>query len=178
MLLVDDDAYIVEVLRRGLKLKGLLVDADTSPQEALESFKPNIYNIAILDIRMPAITRFQLYREIKRRDPTIAICFLSALKIQPDESNKVFPSMKGDKTVVKKGDINQWTVKGNNPIFADVYTNYRRPRLRYHILAKNSSGNLPDRLPSSTRHHPFAKMVFLQASLIRNCSHQLMRRIA
>lgn len=102
ILLVDDDADIVEVLRRGLKVKGMQVDAYTSPQEALQSFKRNAYDLAILDIRMPAMTRFQLYREMKRRDPTIAVCFLSAFEIQPDEFKSVFPSMKGVKTVIKK----------------------------------------------------------------------------
>jgi DNA-binding response OmpR family regulator len=102
LLLVDDDPDIVEVLRRGLKVKGLQVDAYTSPQQALGSFKPNVYDLAILDIRMPAMTGFQLYREIKRRDPAIGVCFLSAFEIQPDEFKSVFPSMDGVKTVIKK----------------------------------------------------------------------------
>ena len=62
MLLVDDDPDVVEVLRRELKVKGLQVDAYTSPEEALQSFKPGVYDLAILDIRMPAMTGFQLYR--------------------------------------------------------------------------------------------------------------------
>jgi DNA-binding response OmpR family regulator len=102
ILLVDDDPDIVEVLRRGLKLKGLQVDAYTSPKEALESFKPNVYDLAILDIRMPAMTGFQLYRETKRCDPAIAVCFLSAFEIQPDEFKSVFPSIDGVKTIIKK----------------------------------------------------------------------------
>jgi DNA-binding response OmpR family regulator len=102
ILLVDDDADIVEVLRRGLKLKGFLVDAYTSPQQALQSFKPNVYDLTILDIRMPAMTGFQLYREMKRRDPAITVCFLSAFEIQLDEFKSMFPSMDGVKTVIKK----------------------------------------------------------------------------
>ena len=42
MLLVDDDPDVVEVLRRELKVKGLQVDAYTSPEEALQSFKPGV----------------------------------------------------------------------------------------------------------------------------------------
>jgi DNA-binding response OmpR family regulator len=102
ILLVDDDHDIVEVLRRGLKRKGLQVDAYTSPQEALQSFKPNAYDLAILDIRMPAMTGFQLYREMKKVDPLIAVCFLSAFEIQQDEFKSVFPSMDGVKTIMKK----------------------------------------------------------------------------
>jgi DNA-binding response OmpR family regulator len=102
IVLVDDDAEIVEVLRRGLKVKGLQVDAYTSPQEALQSFKPDAYDLAILDIRLPAMTGFRLYREMKRRDPAIEVCFLSAFEIQPDEFKSVFPSMDGVKTIIKK----------------------------------------------------------------------------
>jgi two-component system, OmpR family, alkaline phosphatase synthesis response regulator PhoP len=102
ILLVDDDPDVVEVLRRGLKVKGLQVDAYTFPQEALQSFKRGSYDLAILDIRMPAMTGFQLYREMKKVDAAIAICFLSAFEIQPEEFKSVFPSMDSVKIVIKK----------------------------------------------------------------------------
>jgi DNA-binding response OmpR family regulator len=102
ILLVDDDADMVEVLRRGLVLKGLLVDAYTSPQAMLKSFKPNAYDLAILDIRMPVLSGFALYREMKKTDPAITACFLSAFEIYPDEFKRVFPSMDGVKTIIKK----------------------------------------------------------------------------
>ncbi len=102
ILLVDDDPDIVKVLMRGLKVKGLQVHAYTSPQEALKSFKPGTYDLAILDIRMPSMTGFQLYREMKRRDLTVAVCFLSAFEIQSDEFKSMFPSMDGVKIIIKK----------------------------------------------------------------------------
>jgi two-component system, OmpR family, response regulator ChvI len=103
ILLVDDDADIVKVFKRGLELKGFQVDAYHSPLEALQSFKPDRYDLAILDIRMPDMTGFQLYREIKKRDPAIVACFLSAFEIHEDEFKKVFPSMgAGVKAIMKK----------------------------------------------------------------------------
>jgi DNA-binding response OmpR family regulator len=102
ILLVDDEPDVVEVFGRGLKLKGMQVDVYTSPQEALESFKPNMYDLAILDIRMPDMTGFQLYREMKKRDPSITTCFLSAFEIQANEFKRVFPSMDGIKAIIKK----------------------------------------------------------------------------
>ncbi len=102
IILVDDDVDILEVLRRGLKARGFEVDAYTFPQEALQSFKPKIYDLAILDIRMPVMTGFQLYREIKKIDPAISVCFLSAFDILPDEFKSVFPSMNDVKTIIKK----------------------------------------------------------------------------
>ena len=102
ILLVDDEPDVVEVFGRGFKLKGMQVDAYTSPQEALESFKPNTYDLAILDIRMPDMTCFQLYREMKKRDSSITTCFLFAFEIQANEFKSVFPSMDGVKAIIKK----------------------------------------------------------------------------
>ena len=102
ILLVDDEPDVVEVFGRGFKLKGMQVNVYTSPQEALESFKPNTYDLAILDIRMPDMTGFQLYREMKKRDPSITTCFLSAFEIQANEFKSVFPSMDGVKAIIKK----------------------------------------------------------------------------
>ena len=102
ILLVDDDTDTVQVLRQGLELKGLQVDAYSSPQKALQSFKPDMYDLAIIDIKMPDMNGFQLYREIKKRDSAITACFLSAFEIHEDEFKKVFPSMGQVKAILKK----------------------------------------------------------------------------
>jgi DNA-binding response OmpR family regulator len=102
ILLVDDDCDIIDVLKRGLEMHGLHVHSFSSSHEALLAFKPNTYDIAILDIRMPAMTGFQLFREINRIDTGVAVCFLSAFEIQPEEFKSVFPSMHGVKTIIKK----------------------------------------------------------------------------
>jgi DNA-binding response OmpR family regulator len=39
MFLVDDEADIVDILSRGLELKGMLVDAYSSPLQAPQAFK-------------------------------------------------------------------------------------------------------------------------------------------
>jgi two-component system, OmpR family, response regulator ChvI len=92
----------VQVLRQGLELKGLQVDAYGSPQEALQCFKPDVYDLAILDIKIPDINGFQLYREMKKLYPTTTACFLSAFEIRHDEFKKVFPSMRQVKAIFKK----------------------------------------------------------------------------
>jgi CheY-like chemotaxis protein len=103
ILLVDDEADIVHVLKRGLEIKGFEVDAYDSPQEASDSFKPNLYDLAILDIRMPRLNGFALYRQMKKIDPSLTACFLSAFEIHPKEFEKVFPSMANSvKTIIKK----------------------------------------------------------------------------
>lgn len=103
VILVDDEADIVHVLKRGLEAKGFDVDAYDSPQQAINSFKPNLYDLAILDIRMPGLNGFALQRQMKKIDPTLTACFLSAFEIHPKEFEIVFPSMAGRvKTIIKK----------------------------------------------------------------------------
>src|SRR3712207_1716141 len=113
---------------RGLKVKGLQVHAYTSPQEALESFKPGAYDLAILDIRMPSMTGFQLNREMKKKDQTVAVCFLSAFEIQPDEFKSVFPSMDGVKNIIKK------------PLSINELLNQITPFLRMSAPAREGPG--------------------------------------
>ncbi len=51
-------------------------DSYVDPVVALDKFKPHLYNLVILDIRMPDLNGFALYREIKRLDKKVKICFL------------------------------------------------------------------------------------------------------
>jgi DNA-binding response OmpR family regulator len=102
IFLVDDEADVIHVLKRGLEVKGFQIDAYSSPQKALDSFKPSKYDLAILDIRMPGLSGFQLYREMKKIDPTITACFLSAFEVHPNELKIMFPSMMEVKTIIKK----------------------------------------------------------------------------
>ena len=103
ILLVDDEADILHVLKRGLEVNGFDVDAFASTQEAINSFKPDIYDLAILDIRMPGLNGFALYRQMKKIDPSLTACFLSAFEIHPEEFKIMFPSVANKiKTIIKK----------------------------------------------------------------------------
>lgn len=100
--MVDDEVDILRVLKRGLEINGFQVEGYSSPQEVLVSFKPSKYDLAILDIRMPGLSGFQLYREMRKIDPTITACFLSAFEVHPNEFKIVFPSMMEVKAIIKK----------------------------------------------------------------------------
>jgi DNA-binding response OmpR family regulator len=45
---------------------------------ALESVKPGLYDLAILDVKMPVMNGFCSYNEIRKVDDKIKICFLTA----------------------------------------------------------------------------------------------------
>lgn len=55
------------------------VDGFTDPQQALSSFKPGKYDLVILDIRMPKMDGFELYKKIKLIDKNVDVCFLTAV---------------------------------------------------------------------------------------------------
>jgi len=93
VLLVDDEPDIVDVVKRGLEMRGLLVDAFVDPEKALQAFRPDTYDIAILDVRMPKINGFQLYREILKRDDKVRVRFFTAFEDFREEFKRAFPDL-------------------------------------------------------------------------------------
>jgi|SRR5256884_1925240 len=101
ILLVDDERDIVEAVKKGLEMRGLAVDAFDDPVKALKAFKPNTYNVAILDVRMPKLNGFQLYREILKRDDKVRVRFFTAFEEFREEFKKAFPEL-DERRFIKK----------------------------------------------------------------------------
>jgi DNA-binding response OmpR family regulator len=77
--LVDDELDITLTLKIALEESGFLqVEAFYDPVLALSRFKAEAYDLAILDIRMPEIDGFELYRKLRKIDNKLKICFLTA----------------------------------------------------------------------------------------------------
>jgi DNA-binding response OmpR family regulator len=57
-----------------------LFDVDTfnDPESALKSFKPDFYALILIDVMIPKISGFELYEQLKKVDPDINVCFLTA----------------------------------------------------------------------------------------------------
>jgi DNA-binding response OmpR family regulator len=91
--IVDDEPDITAVLKMGLEQHGFSVDAFNDPQDALARFRPDVYDLMIIDIRMPKINGFDLYRELKKRDGKVKVCFLTAFEIYYEEFSKIFPDI-------------------------------------------------------------------------------------
>ena len=77
-MLVDDEPDINAALSVVLKREGYDVDTFENPFIALEKLKPGFYGLIILDVKMPQMDGFELYREIKKVDRKAKICFLTA----------------------------------------------------------------------------------------------------
>lgn len=89
---MDDEPDILHVIKRGLEASGYAVDAFADPKECLLSFRPNVYDLMIFDIRMPGMTGIQLFRKIKTIDNNAKVVFLTAFEIHDAEWQLVFPS--------------------------------------------------------------------------------------
>ena len=89
-MVVDDQPDITLTIEVELEEEGLFdVDTFTDPELALSSFKPGKNHLVILDIVMPKMDGFELYEELKKVDPGIKVCFLTASEMYHEEMRGV-----------------------------------------------------------------------------------------
>ena len=104
ILIVDDEKDVGRTFKMILENYGFEIDFFTDPSMALETFKPNLYHLIILDIRMAEINGFELYDKLKSRDPNIKTLFITALNsVEPynTRNSKVYP-LSGVRHFMKK----------------------------------------------------------------------------
>ena len=88
ILLVDNEVDITFALENALDNHGFKVDSFNDPITALKSYKSNVYDLIILDIKMPKMDGFQLYAKIREQDPKTKICFLTASEMYYEKFRK------------------------------------------------------------------------------------------
>jgi DNA-binding response OmpR family regulator len=88
IMLVDDEPDINAAMSVVLKRGGYDVDTFENPYIALEKLKPGFYGLIILDVKMPQMDGFELYREIKKVDKKAKICFLTASELYYENFRK------------------------------------------------------------------------------------------
>lgn len=105
VLVVDDELDILGVIKRSLEAGGgvIHVYAFTSPIEALEHFKLNYNNFALVlsDIRMPGMSGFEFIRRIRQINPTIKALLMSAFEFNNNERSSALGSIIVDDFVQK-----------------------------------------------------------------------------
>ena len=96
VLLVDDEPDLNLTLSITLEENGFKVDSFTDPLSALENFKEQdgMYELLILDIKMPQMDRFELYRQMKKIDDKVKVCFLTTGEMDYEKFTKeLFPAL-------------------------------------------------------------------------------------
>ena len=77
VLLVDDEAELVETLAERLMIRDIPADWALSAEEALYKTDKNPYDIAVLDVKMPGISGIALKKLMEQRKPDMKFIFMT-----------------------------------------------------------------------------------------------------
>jgi DNA-binding NtrC family response regulator len=103
ILVVDDEADIVDVFKQALQQYSFDVSGYTDPLQALEHFRnyPNHYFLVISDIRMPKMNGFEFVKMVKGIKPEVKVFLMTAFEINQAEFRRVLASIKIDEFIQK-----------------------------------------------------------------------------
>jgi DNA-binding response OmpR family regulator len=101
VLIVDDEPDVNLALRIVLEDNSFIVDSFNDPLRALENFKANLYDLIILDIKMPKKDGFEVYKEILKIDNKVKVCFLTAGDINYRSLKETFPTLEENQFIRK-----------------------------------------------------------------------------
>ena len=102
ILIVDDEADITLSFSLALEDSGLFeVDTYNDPLVALSNYRPNSYDLLLLDIRMPVMNGLELYCQINKIDNKVKVCFISAFDVDYTALRDQYPSLELDCLVPK-----------------------------------------------------------------------------
>ena len=87
ILLVEDDMDNLALFTLILETGGYSVDGFTDPNAALSKFKPNSYDLLVLDYRMPKLNGFELYKRIREMEQETKALLLTATNEQIIDDN-------------------------------------------------------------------------------------------
>ena len=88
IMLVDDERDINLMFKIVLEENGFEVDVFDDSIVALNNYKAGLYDLLILDIKMPKMDGFELYDQIKKIDDKSKVCFLTAGEMYYKELRK------------------------------------------------------------------------------------------
>src|ERR687885_2286139 len=88
IMLVDDERDINLMLKIVLEDNGFEVDVFDDSIIALNNYEAGLYDLLILDIKMPKMDGFELYDQIKKIDDKSKVCFLTASEMYYKELRK------------------------------------------------------------------------------------------
>jgi CheY-like chemotaxis protein len=92
ILIVDDDPDVTTVFGLGLEDGGFDVYTYNDPLEALSKFRPNFYDLLLVDINMPKIDGIELSRQILELDANVKICLITAGEANIEVLRELYPT--------------------------------------------------------------------------------------
>lgn len=97
LMVIDDDLDILTIMKKSLESDAKIkVYGFTSPVTAVQQFatNPQDYDAIISDIRLPAMSGFELARKILQINSSTKVFLITAFEVNMKEFSVVFPSLK------------------------------------------------------------------------------------
>ena len=85
ILVVDDDAAVTTVLRRGLTYRGFTVDTAASGPDALAAAEAHYPDLVILDVMLPGLDGMAVLGRLRAADPHLPVLLLTARDALADQ---------------------------------------------------------------------------------------------
>jgi DNA-binding response OmpR family regulator len=103
ILVVDNDRDIALFFKLALDDAGFEVEEYYDPVKVLLNFKFGYYDLLLIDIRMPKMNGFELYKKLREKDTKFKICFITSFEIYYKSILEEHPSIKKEvKCFIKK----------------------------------------------------------------------------
>jgi CheY-like chemotaxis protein len=102
ILIVDDDQDIALFYKMALERAGFVVDVFSDPLKSFSNYRTGVYDLILLDVRMPQMSGFELYSKIKGIDDGVKVCFITAFEDYHNEFKKLFPHLDESECYVRK----------------------------------------------------------------------------
>jgi DNA-binding response OmpR family regulator len=100
ILIVDDDVDLTMTFRAVIEDSNNDVDVNkrievftsNDPVASLSEFRPNIYDLLLVDINMPHMNGFELSEKILAIDINVRVCFMSNGEINREALRDIYPT--------------------------------------------------------------------------------------
>jgi DNA-binding NtrC family response regulator len=121
ILIVDDEPDICSLFKMILEQNNeLTVHSFTDPLLALRNFKDNSYDLLLVDIKMPEMDGLDFYREIKKIDNKVKLCFITASEKYYEQFRKeIYDPLLGESYFIQKPIANEDLLKLVNTMIKD-----------------------------------------------------------
>jgi len=99
ILIVDDNEDVTTAFKTGLEYNNIntkrkiKVYTCNNPMIALSEFKPNFYDLLLVDIEMPDVNGFELSEKILAIDINVKVCYMSSAEINRETLREIYPSI-------------------------------------------------------------------------------------
>jgi CheY-like chemotaxis protein len=99
VLIIDDEPDITLTYKSALEgdyegdSKRFEVYTYNDPLEALLNFKPNFYDLLLIDINLPYMNGFELCEKLLKMDINMRACFISAGEVNQEAIREIHPSI-------------------------------------------------------------------------------------